>query len=367
MRKFLTVLFAGLLLFGVGSAQATVLFAGSEDIDFVPAASCGGNCFTTTAGGTFRTAYARGGLENNSSSGSDPNPIRWVSPVWNSTTGTAWIHGQYYSQTTTSVSSGQWLIVYASDGNPAIIVRGTGTAGTVKISKRSVAGSFTDLVTCSATMPSNNSLQQIDLNIVYAVSGSVTLYKNSVSICTFSGDVTTDSRTLLNQFAFGALTNSVDVWSELIVADSDTRAMSLVTMEPAAAGNSNAWTGTNPCTAIVNVFTNNDASFISTTSNNVLNQCTVKFGNANTSFPSGSFTLNAVVTSLRALRGSSGPQHIEHNLRTGGVDSNTSDVTLTTSFANYYNIWATNPNGGGAWAVSDVTAAGFNIGVKSTP
>lgn len=367
MRRLLSFLLLVLLLAVNSPVEATILFAGNEDADFTRAGTCATNCNVTTTTTRFRAAYSRAPIVLNSQSSTDPNPYRWISPTFTNT-GTLWLHFQYGNvDGTATVSGGQMVVVYASDGNPAILVRGTGTAGQVKLSKRSTGGTFTDLATCTSGALPTIGVTQVDLFINYAVSGQATLYVNSASICTFSGDVTTDSRTQLNQIAYGAMTNTTDTYSETIAADADTRAMALVTMEPASAGNATAWTGTNPCTAIVNSTTFNDGTFISSATNNQLNQCGVKFGNANTTFPSGSFSVNAVVTSFRGQRGASGPQHIEHNLRTGSVDSNSSDVTVTTSFANYYNVWATNPNGGGAWAVSDLTAAGFNIGVKSTP
>ncbi len=376
MKSFVKGLLFGavLSLAAAMSANATILFTGAEDIDFNCTGSVGtigsSSCTQDTNTGRFRTAFARSGLTPaNNTSAADPPANLWKSPNFTATTH-IWTHFWFLQDQAANTSNNQIFIWYASDGNPAVILRGTGSTTQIKVSTRSTTGTLTDLVTCSAGFGTQSSLAQYDIDLNYAVAGGITIYKNSASLCTFSGDMTTNSRTQLQAIALGPYTSNAGaalVYSEVIVADADTRGMSLVTMLPGGAGNATAWTGTNGCTSIINNNPQNTASFISSSTSNQLEQCTVKFGNSNTSFPTGSWAVDVVATTFSGLRGTTGPQHIEHNLRTGGVDSNSADVNVTTSFGNYQNYWTVNPNGSTTWAQSDLTAAGFNIGVKSTP
>jgi len=337
-------------------ASATILFAGGEDIDttFVGAVS-----ITTTAG-QFRAGYGRAALSViGSNSPSDPPAVRFQTPTF-ANQGTIWVHAEHIASATTSSTAQQSVRIFGSDGNPAILVRGTGTAGQVKISTRNTAGTITDLVTCTNGAWPLAALNKIDISLVYAVSGSVTMYANGTSICTFSGDVTTNSRTLVNQveFAGNGSASTTTSWSELIVATTDTRNMNLVTLAPVANGNTMAWSGV---VGSVNPTTISDASNINTGSNSQIAEFTVG------SLPAGLFQVLGVAQKARIQVGTSGPLNFEFVQRpgSGGTDYVGCSTAGTTSFANYACYMATNP-AGGAWVTGDF-GAGTNFGVESLP
>lgn len=366
-RYLLTVLFACGLAIGSTRASATLLYSGGEDIDFI--CNSGGSCTVDTNSGSYRTGWAREsyGLLGSSS---DPPSNRFATPIF-SVNSTLWIHAQFCvlsgnsgsacgSNSTTAVS--QMLRIFDSAGNPTLIVRGTGTAGQVKISSRTSAGVFTDLVTCSATL--TTSLVQLDLYVNYGTSGEVTLYSNSVQVCDYTGNVTNgDGATTLNQVEFASPTNTWAMWSEVIIATSDTRAMGRFTANTAANGNTTGFSGSNVCSSIWNATTVNDANFGFTGSNSVVHECTI-----NTSISAGSYSVLALVMSARALVGATGPQHFDFVTRISGTDYLSSDFSPTTTFSNIQNyIQTANPATSSAWAVSDFQTAGFNVGEESKP
>jgi hypothetical protein len=209
-----------------------------------------------------------------------------------------------------------------------------------------------------------NVLTQLDVHIDYTVSGGVTVYYNGVSVASFSGDPRTDAATQLDHFAFSSISNdnvtsNITQWSEWIVADADTTAMSLWTLAPQASGNTQSWT---PNTVgNINEIQINDTTSVSTTTNNALSQWTTP-----TTAPSGAWNVLAIVQECRLQRGATGPQHADYSLRTGGADFVAGlSLAPATSFGNFNNqIWATNPNTSAAWAITDI-AAGFNLGVKA--
>ena len=129
--------------------------------------------------------------------------------------------------------------------------------------------------------------------------------------------------------------------------------MAIQTLPPVAAGNTQSWL---PNTvADVNPTTINDTNFVATISANALSEWTVA-----TTLPPGSWTIAAVVQEARVSVGLTGPQHFEWLVRTvDGSDNVTGSVAPTTSFANYSNIWPTNPHTTAAWAAGGLINAGI--------
>jgi len=92
-------------------------------------------------------------------------------------------------------------------GNAAIILRGTGSAGQFRVESRTSGGSFTTLVTCSSVI--DNALTQVDIFLDFSASGSVVVYKNSASACTYSGDTTNgDGATTITRVELGGTSTS---------------------------------------------------------------------------------------------------------------------------------------------------------------
>jgi hypothetical protein len=365
----LAAAFLGLLLLCAPAAPAAaqILFAGGEDVDFTPVPSCGGSCNVDTNSSHFRSAWARADLHLGGS-GADPSPYRYLSATF-ANSSTIWVHAQVTNSGTNTFSNGQYLIVYGSDGNPAILIRGTGTAGQVMLSKRSVGGTFTDLVTCTSGAFPTTSVDQMDLYLNYSTSGEVALYRNSVSICDKTGDVTTDGRTSVNQIALASGTGNVQTdtyWSEVIVATTDTRAMNLYTLVPNGNAPAIQWansSGTTPCTSLLGQTSINHANYVYAASTPLIEECTVA-----ASIPPGSFTVPALVMSMNGLVGASGPQHFKFLTHIGSTDYASGNFAPTNSFSNIGNyIQTTNPATSNPWATTDLTAASFYIGLESEP
>jgi hypothetical protein len=250
-----------------------------------------------------------------------------------------------------------------SNNNAAVIVRGTGVSGSLKISSRTATGTFSDLVTCPSAF--GIALTQLDLFVNYSTSGEVALYSNSVKVCGFTGDVTNgDGATTLNKVEFASPSSGYHGgWSEVIIATTDTRAMARFTANTVANGNTVGFSGTNVCSAIWSSTSFNDASYGYSGSPNVLHLCTI-----NSAVPPGAYNVLGLVMSARALVGSSGPQHFDFLTRTNGADYPSADFAPNNSFSNIANyIQTVNPATAAPWAVSDFQAAGFNVGEETKP
>jgi len=351
-------------LAGSTTVQATLLFSGGEDIDFI--CNSGGGCGVSTSGNFFRSAWAREAYEAGGTT-SDPPVNRFATPVF-SASSTLWIHAQYCSDyygscgINTSANT-QLLRVLDSGGNPAVIISGTGSSQQLVISSRTAAGAFTPLVTCSSAF--NPSLTQLDLYINYGTSGEVTLYNNSVQVCDFKGDVTNgDGATTLDQIEFASSWNGIGgAWSEVIIATTDTRSMARFTANTSGDGNTVGFSGTNICSSIWNAIGANDANYGYSGSNNVVHECTIK-----SSVPPGSYSVIGLVMSARVLVGASGPQHFDFVTRTNGADYTSTDLAPITNFTNFTNyIQTVNPATSNPWSVTDFQASGFNLGEETKP
>lgn len=355
----------------VSPAEAQILFAGGEDVDF--RCSIGGACNVTTNGNFYYSSLAREAyyVAGNSS---DPPVNRFATPGFTQTAA-IWVHalfcqasnvGEYcgYGSLNATSSNQQLLRVIDSAGNPTLILRGTGTAGQLKISSRTASGTFTDLVTCANAFAAYGATQ-LDLYINYGTSGQVTLYTNSNQVCSYSGNLTNgDGAAQLDGVEFAAADASYyGFWFGVIIATSDTRAMSLFTLAPNGNGNATQWTGSNPCTAILNATTINGSNYVYTGSNNQIEECTVR-----NSIPPGIYAVPAVVMSMSGLVGASGPQHFAFLTRIGTTDYASGSFSPTNSLGNIGNyIQTQNPATGNPWSVTDLTASGFNIGLESEP
>lgn len=353
-------------------ARAAVLFQGGEDIDMQPAITCGTDCGVATSTTTFRSTWARSSLSVVFNNGGDPSAMRWVTPNFTPTSD-VWFHAQFCMGTlvaacgtnNASTSNSQMIRFIDDAGNAAIIVRGTGTNNQVKISSRTAGGVFTDLVTCTGAFGAL--LTQIDVEVkLDAATGVTTLYNNSVQICTFSGNTTNgDGSTHIQSVEISSpwtAAQQTGFWSEIIVADEDTRPMNLLTMYPTGNGNQVQWSPVNACTTVLNDNPFNDLVYASAGTNLLTQECAIY-----QTLPAGSFSVKTVAQTARVLKGGTGPQHFDFVTRFGGSDFYSSDQSPNFSFQDFQFYQTTNPSTSLGWTTSDLVNPGLQFGLYSKP
>jgi len=374
MKSILFAALAVLLLAAAPAARAQILFAGGEDTEFSGVTSSKRGSAGGETDGGYRSSFAREGLnvDGNGSTVADPPTYMITSPTFTATSNPLWIHAQVYMANVGSTAGIQAVRVYSPDGVARILLRQTATEGLLKVSTRNAAGTITDLATASSAI-SANTQTALDLMINYTCSssGGVQLYVAGVQVINYSGNPCTDSATTLNQVALAQLTNdgnsngctngtqAGNCWSEVIAAQQDTRSMGLWSLTPQATGNTQSWTGS---VGNINETTINDSNNINTATNNALSEWTTP-----TSYPSGNWSLTAVVQSFRALVGTTGPQHFQPLMRVNSTDNTSgTNIAPTTSFANYQYVWTQNPHTSAAFSTTDISS-GFNLGLESEP
>lgn len=337
----------------------TFYFIGGEDHDFSRIGAVSVDTATTAA---RRTANARCTLKVGSSGQAATDG--WLASFTAAQT-SFWWTARMYITSFTSGSNTLFDVVPFLDGSVRRLILGhdgTGTAASphLRLYKQSAAGVRTTLATSSNVIASAN-LYKLDIHVSsYGATGTVDVYMDGTLWLTFTGDLTTDSSTSLSGFAMGcngsASTNTV-LWSEIICASDDTRSRSLVTLPPAANGNAWAWSNS---FANVDETTTDDTDIATSSSAGDVAQATVTSTGI-----TGNPAIHAVCVSARAQKGGTGPQNADLGVRTGGNDYWSADLALPAAQNRIANIWATNPATSGNWAYTDLTAAGFNIGVKS--
>lgn len=341
----------------------TLLAVGGQDTSFTivdGGVSSGGG-----AGGAYRTNFSNCVITVNVGQTAADPPTSYISLPPFTPNSTLWVHGQFGTNTSGNSNALNVHAMRVLDGSgvPRIVIRGTGTAGQMKISTRNAGGSFVDLtLTTSKLIPSVlNGPVAFDLYINYSILGQVTLYANGAIVLDTGSNVnvTTDGATSLAQCQFGTFTNQSGAtagWSEIITQTTVTLGMALWTLPPTGAGNTQAWT---PNTlANVNKLTIDDTTSVATASVDELSEWTVSAG----TLPTGVWNIIAVVQEARVECGTTGPQSFGWIVRTeDGTDHLSGDVPLITTFQNYSNIWLTNPFTGGNWAAGDLV----NIGIES--
>lgn len=357
IKRSLSALLILLGLLAWEPANAALLFAGGEDIDFVFI----GGVVVSTNSAFFRPSWAREGIQISPANNTHPNTNRVYTPAWTNQS-TVWLHAQVYAGFTTTQVGTEWLCFIGSDGVCRFLLEDAGAGGTTKFVTQTSAGTRTDILTCTAGgFPIGGAVSSLDLFLNYAVSGHATLYINGVNVCDFSGNVTTDGITSISQIYLAGGSTGNDIWSEVVTSTTDTRGTDLFTCAPQANGTTQNWTGT---ASNVNGTTYNDTTPLTTNATNTIGNFTCP------SFPAGNYTIPAVVQSAR-IQGAAGTiTNFRFNSRPAGSGSDfdtTADIPVTGNFINYpNNIITTNPATSSAWTASAL-GAGVNFGVKSRP
>lgn len=337
----------------------TILFAGGEDSELTKIGTCS---IDTATSNTRRTAYTRCSLKVGGGAANDA----WQAQF--SASSTFWITGRVRVFSSGSILASTRVLSLLGGVTPRLALATTysgsnnsfgGSQSYWTLVKYDAAGASTTLATSTGVSLNDVSLFKLDVFVNYAVSGQVQVYVDGTKIIDYSGDVTTNSNTTLSAANFGVPTvSSIGYWSELIVATIDTRSLGLATLAPAAAGNTYAWTG---AYTTINETTLDDTTIAYSTTTGQVLETTV----TSTTVPSTA-SIIAVLVNARAQKGNTGgPANLYGMVRTGGTDYLSSSAALPTSFGPLSYVWETNPATSAAWAASDITAAGFNIGVKS--
>jgi len=354
-KSLLTLIIAFVCLCALpGIARATILFRGGEDSDLI----CFGTCAINTNSAYFDGNFSRENMYI-TSNGSDLG-----TPTFTPAS-TLWIHTEIYLNRSNNPGAAYSMISALSpDGVNRLFVGWTSTSwSTLGIYSHNAAGTSTLLATATNAVSQYNKYA-IDFYINYGTSGEAALYVNGAKVADYTGDVTTDGATQINQVKLdtadynnGSAAGQVD-FSQVIVATTSTIGWHLATLVPAANGNTDNWDVGG--VANINESTLNDVTLNASGTAGQVQEYTIG------TLPTGTYSVVDVAVNMRAAVGSSGPQHLDGMVRTGGTDYTSADLAPPPYVWSLVTAdWPTNPNTGVAWTTTDLGTAGFNVGFKS--
>lgn len=343
--------------------MTTFYFVGGEDECHY---QVGGGTITTTATNYRSTSvpplqpFARCALALPTSGKPE---IYWASLLaYTGTPSTFWWSGRFVSNAISSIGGTNATLVKFVDalGFVRLRLRVSAAAAppTIIAEKVNTAGSATALTNTLAPwgiVSSGSGLSdKVDIFWDNQASGTLNVYLNGVRVIAFTGDTTTETTAITGHQISNCWGLSSMSWSEIICSDTDTRSMSLQTLQPVANGNTHNFDTGSPAAANVNETTLNDTTLDGSTTAGQIDQYTIP------ALVSGTYTIMDVIMSARFQIGTSGPTKVDLGVRSTSTDYWSSDFTGGVFWQCIQYHWLTDPATSVTWQ-----ALPSNIGLKS--
>lgn len=315
----------------------TIIWCGGEDIDFYR-----NSMVITTTSGYYRSDYARCGMAGGMA----------VSTPFSAIT-SGWAH-RYTANRSTSATWNLMGLVKGVEDYRGIYVRVTNSPANYNFLITKCAGadgtsSHTTLAaTTNAPYVGSGSLDlQVDN---YSSNGTVRLYFRGMLILEYTGDITISGVSDFTCMMIASNASDKDVASECIVADVDTRLMSVKTMHPSQNESSSGWTGSY---TDIDETTESLSDTVHTNASGSTYQCGLG------DMPAyGTFTVEAVKMAARVADGT-GSTDIKIGIKTNSTVYLGSAQTLDNYWINLIHLLQTNPNTGVAFTPAEITALQF--------
>ena len=295
-----------------------------------------------------RSAYSRCSIVLNEYYGFAKSPI--LSPAFSSIWLSAYIRQQWGF-------IGKGVLGFTKSGTNARLMIGWGSTNS-KIGIYTYNGSSeVRIAEETGTSFGFSNLNRIDLNIVnYGESGQVIVYVNGSLVIDYSGNISVLSQSTLDQVIMEQTQSTVTLISEVIVADENTRLMSLKTLAPSSDGDTSAnWTG---------AYTDIDEVTLSDSDKIYSSTADADFQANLTGMPTGTFSVKAVKVAARCVDGS-GSKGIALGIKSGG----TVNVGDTETCAGYWQtkerLMTVNPVTGVSFTPEDIEALQVNLRAKA--
>lgn len=330
-----------------------ILWAGAEDIDFPTI----GQLTVDTTAGHFRSGWARCGLNMPNSTASPGKSAPFTGGALTS----AWLSFEFHLNVNMN-TAGQLMCGFGLSGTNKWLGIGTDTTSNIKVALSKYDGTTrTQLQAEGGTSLAAAVMNRFDMQVTnYGATATVNVYLNGSLIISFSGDTTVSGMTNFDSvfimFQSSANANAA-VYSEIFVADSDTRAvLGLQTLALTGAGTTNAWTN--------NTFTNiNAISFTDNTPASSNTAAQDQQYTVTTPTPSA-YSVIAVSISARLARPATAtPTQVKlgYGNGAGGSFGTGAAKTPGVGYSLFEQIDAINPTTGIAWTQSDLASLQLDL------
>jgi hypothetical protein len=331
-----------------------VLDAAGEDGEFQYFNGVAG---IATTGSSFRSAYARCGLQTYSLGNNVFMRRPWATGPQSSGWSTA---RACLSNDNGDAPQPMWGL-YSADGVLRFYIE-QGASGhpsqNWNVYIKSAEGAVTQLGSFASGFSLNPPIpDKIDCN--WNIADGFSFYINKALVCSYSGSLATDSITQFvgSHHAGWETQTEVVTWSEVALLSGDSRDYTQATNAATAAGTLDQWTGayTN-----VNKVQVNDGTFDTTTvSGNVQRYLMGQIA-------TGNFNVIAKVTSLRNTQGGGALGHLSLAELINGEPYTAGPVAFNSSLSPTTFIQATNPATGLPWTLADINNTARESGYEAT-
>lgn len=316
--------------------------------------SYGGVPAHTTTAGYFRAGNARCGIHFPPSG----DLVNFVRGSFNANPNEFW--GKVvlaFGDTGGSTSNNAFLRWYSGGTARLGLQAASSTWGTIAL--RKFDGSWSTLLT-SATLGSwitSATPYEFDYYIKIGNPGIFRLYRNGVLLLSSEAlDLSWAGVTGFDEIAISTpfASNNNMRSSEIIVASWPTLGGKLVTAAPNAAGNYSEWAGGGY--ADVDEITPDLVTLTSATAGQ-----RASFAMGDIPALATGESIASVRASAWAIRGTTGPQNLNHFARIGGADYNKADQGVTAAYTSEEAYWETSPATAAAWTVAEINGAEFGL------
>jgi len=280
---------------------------------------------------------------------------------WNSGIADMWFHFEFYftDNNTANNTNADGFWWYLRDTNGNVVARCDISNGTISYEVSGDAGSsFTG--GSFVNYVGHNSRGTYDIHYQKNNGGNTTLdvYHGGTLVTSVSATFSSSGDAASIEFSHDDMsqsTSNVFYWySEVMVADEDTRGLRVATLVPDGNGGETSWTGD-----FNDILNRGDGKAISSDTAAQRESWTLSAYNG----PASPTAIRGVFTQMWAVAGSAGPTQIEPFLRIGGTNYDEGTPVVPDFSTPVIGEWATNPDTTVAWVGADL--ASLEAGVES--
>jgi hypothetical protein len=335
----------------------SLLFMGGEDIDFK---RFHGSAFTTTNASYFRANYARGAITLSGANSTTLENMSKADADFVRPSNDFWFTARLYVDPFIWTPSGWRNFLWFNDDNQRRLgFQWNGNTRHLRLVRFDAQGAATVIQETTEPFIASDGLHRIDVQVGYGSAGRVRFFMNQVPFIDVTTDVRSAGSTSLNGFTISGM-NGAEFrstgWSEMIVAEADTRTLVLKTHAPVATATGHEWIGSQ---SDVNEITLEPTTMITTHQPERDARFTV------TGLPAGNYGIRGFKVSSYAARGVGGPQNLQIGVKTQGADALSDPVTVDTGWTRVNAIFETNPNTNQSWTINEINS--IEIVAKSKP
>lgn len=324
-----------------------ILFMGGEQIDFSP---LGTTSIVTTGGGLYRADYARCALVVGASNTSLGNAYR---APFTAASANFWLGARVSIPNTNLAADPGRPFLGFYDGSALRLGLLMDVNRAIHIGVYDDASLFTKIASSAPSQPTG--LFKLDVSITYGATSTLRVFVNQTEVISFSGTgVPRNNSASLSAFALSSASTDGTAWSEIVVAERDTRTLMLKTHAPTTTGTGSQWTGTYADIDEVGI---DEADGISTSTADQVSTFGID------DLPAGNLAVRGFKVAGYAARGEVGPSKLDLAVKTNNDTAFSSDLAVDTGWTRLGWIWENNPVTNQAWTIEEIN--GLEIGVKS--